>query len=175
MRVTVAEIAQSGGYEAWHRRETAKANAHPVKLTALDGGNHENGGKYGLAPKNATSGQESGKKVHARGEPNQTERRYRDEFLIPRILSGEIVECVFEGACIILKPGRLAKDRCTYAPDFWVRTADGRYEAHEIKGAHVFEDSRIKLKWAVTVLPLVRFVWAQWRGGAWKISTVRNS
>lgn len=44
--------------------------------------------------------------------PNLTEQRYRDTYLVPRILSGEIVECVFEGATIILKPGRTPRDRC---------------------------------------------------------------
>lgn len=166
MRVTVAEIAQAGGYEAWHRRETAKANAHPVKSPVLDGCKHENGGKYGLAPKNAASGQKSGKTAHSRGEPNVTESRYRDEFLIPRILSGEIVECVFEG-----KTFELAH-RCSYTPDWYVVRADGGIECHECKGAHVWDDARVKLKVAARLNPEVKFVLARWWKQTWKISVV---
>ena len=166
MRVTVAEIAQAGGYEAWHRRETARANAHPVKTPVLDGGKCENGGKYGLAPKNAASGQKSGKTTHARGEPNQTESRYRDEFLISRILSGEIVECVFEGKAFELA------HRCSYTPDWYVVRADGGIECHEVKGAHVWDDARVKLKVAARLNPEVKFVLARWWKQTWKISVV---
>jgi len=40
---------------------------------------------------------------------------------------------------------RLA-DKCTYHPDFLVILPDGKIEIHEIKGAHVWDDSIVKLK-----------------------------
>lgn len=155
-----------GGFECWSRMISKKLSAHPVKSPVLDGGKHGNGGKYGLAPKNAASGQKSGKTACARGEPNQTERRYRDEFLIPRILSGEIVEYVFEG-----KTFELAH-RCSYTPDWYVVRADGGIECHEVKGAHVWDDARVKLKVASRLNPEVKFVLARWWKETWKISTV---
>lgn len=166
MRVTVAEIAAAGGFERWHEQATRAANAHPVKLPVLGGGKAENVGKHGHDHKNAAMGQESGKTAHARGEPNQTERRYRDEFLIPRILSGEIAECVFEG-----KTFELAH-RCNYTPDWHVVRADGKVECHEVKGAMVWDDARVKLKVAARMNPEVKFVLARWWKETWKISTV---
>jgi hypothetical protein len=97
---------------------------------------------------------------------NQTERRYFETYLAPRILTGEIVSCEFEGRTF-----ELARD-CRYTPDFWVVLANGLQEAHEIKGAHVFEDSRIKVKWAAQKYLEVRFTWAQWKGGKWRIGRV---
>lgn len=166
MRVTVADIAAAGGYERWHEQATRAANAHPVKLPVLGGDKAQNGGKYGLAPKNAATGQESGKKAHARGDPNQTERRYRDEFLIPRILTGEIAECVFEGKAFELA------HRCNYTPDWWVTLTDGSHEAHEVKGAMVWDDARVKLKVAARMNPEVKFVLARWWKETWKVGVV---
>lgn len=166
MRVTKADIDAAGGFEAWHRKATLAANSHPVKSPVLGRGKSENDGKYGHDHKNAAMEQESGKTAHARGEPNQTERRYRDEFLIPRILSGEITECVFEG-----KTFELAH-RCSYTPDWYVVRADGGIECHEVKGAHIWDDSRVKLKVAARLNPEVKFVLARWWKETWKISTV---
>lgn len=166
MRVTVAEIAVAGGYERWHEQATRAANAHPVKLPVSGGGKAQNGGKYGQTTKNAATGQESGKTAHARGEPNVTESRYRDEFLIPRILTGEIAECVFEG-----KTFELAH-RCSYTPDWYVVRADGGIECHECKGSHVWDDARVKLKVAARMNPEVKFVLARWWKETWKISVV---
>lgn len=162
----MADIAAAGGYERWHEQATRAANAHPVKLPVLGGDKAQNGDKYGQTTKNASSGQKSGKTAHARGEPNVTESRYRNEFLIPRILNGEIASCVFEG-----KTFELAH-RCTYTPDWWVTLADGSHEAHEVKGAMVWDDARVKLKVAARMNAEVKFVLARWRKETWKISTV---
>lgn len=166
MRVTVAEIAAAGGFERWHEQATRAANAHPVKSPVLGGGKAENGGKYGQSTKNAATGQKTGKKAHVGGEPNQTERRYLDEFLIPRILTGEIVSCVFEGRTFELA------HRCSYTPDWYVVRADGGIECHEVKGAHVWDDARVKLKVAARLNPGAKFVLARWWKQTWKINVV---
>ena len=155
-----------GGYAKWHADMEREANRHPVKSPVLDGVKRKDAPCIGLDRKNAASGQKSGKTALVRGEPNQTERCYRDEFLIPRILSGEIVECIFEG-----KTFELAH-RCTYTPDWYVVRADGDVECHEVKGSHVWDDARVKLKVAARLNPEVKFVLARWWKQTWKISVV---
>ncbi|EHJ49535.1 hypothetical protein DFW101_3539 [Solidesulfovibrio carbinoliphilus subsp. oakridgensis] len=166
VRVSVSEIHAAGGFARWHERMTRAANAHPVKSPVLGGGGVENGQRIGSTPKNAATGQESGKTTVARGTPNLTERRYHETYLLPRILTGEIVGCEFEG-----KTFELARD-CRYTPDWWVVLANGLTEVHEVKGKMVWEDSRIKVKWAAQRFPEVRFTWAQWKGGKWTIKQV---
>lgn len=169
MGLDVIEIPQAairdypGGYERWHADMTRKANARPVKSATSGRRGARDEQSTTAVPKNAADGR-SGRNGHIPG-PNQTEQRYRDEFLVPRILTGEIAECVYEGVTLILSRA----ERCTYTPDFWVRLADGSYEAHEVKGHMVWEDSRIKVKWAAQRFPEVRFVWGQWRDAMiWK-------
>ncbi|MHC1788288.1 DUF1064 domain-containing protein [Solidesulfovibrio sp.] len=81
-------------------------------------------------------------------------------------MTGEIAECVFEG-----KTFELAH-RCSYTPDWWVTLADGGVECHEVKGSHVWDDARVKLKVAARMNPEVKFVLARWWKETWKISTV---
>jgi len=59
---------------------------------------------------------------------------------------------------------------CTYTPDFRVVLPDGSVEYHEVKGAMLWEDSRIKWKWAGEKYQEFRFVWARWKNGKWKVS-----
>lgn len=151
-----------GGPAAWLAMMERRANAHPVKSPVLGGGGGKDGPSIIPTPKNAATGQLGGKSSGM----NQTERRYFETYLAPRILTGEIVSCEFEGRTF-----ELARD-CRYTPDFWVVLANGLQEAHEIKGAHVFEDSRIKVKWAAQKYLEVRFTWAQWKGGKWRIGRV---
>jgi len=167
VRVSVAEIAAQGGYEAWHRRVTAEANRAPIKSGARDKKGAWDEQPATAVSKSAGDGS-TGRNRDVPTVPNQTEQRYRDEFLIPRILSGEITECVFEGRTFELA------HRCTYTPDWWCRLADGQEECHEVKGAHVWEDSRVKCKVAARQNPGVRFIWGQWRGGEWRVRAVQK-
>ena len=98
------------------------------------------------------------------GELNQTEQRYYDEVLYPRMIAGEILWAKFEGFKL-----RLA-DGCFYSPDFIVMLKDGSLEAHEVKG--YWEDTaRVKIKVAAAMYPL-RFIAiskaTKANGGAWK-------
>ena len=156
-----------GGYERWHADMTREANANPVKSVTRGTMGCRDEQSTTDGQKNAAGGS-TGRVSHTPGVPNQTETRYRDEFLIPRILSGEIAECVFEGCTFELA------HRCTYTPDWWCRLADGQEECHEVKGDHVWEDSRVKCKVAARQNPCVRFVWGQWRGGKWNVREVQK-
>lgn len=145
-----------GGYPAWHAAisaaSTRQANARPLSP---------------ISKTATTPAKPSRVKLSEHEEqPNQTEIRYRDEFLVPRILTGEIVECVFEG-----KTFELAY-RCTYTPDWYVVRANGVVECHEVKGGHVWEDARIKLKVAARMNPGIIFLLSQFKNNSWKIKIV---
>lgn len=61
--------------------------------------------------------------------------------------------------------------RCGYTPDFYVVFRDGRDpEYHEVKGAQVWEDSRIKWKWAAETNQGYRFAWCVWKNGEWRVT-----
>ena len=61
--------------------------------------------------------------------------------------------------------------RCDYTPDFYVVFKDDRApEYHEIKGEQVWDDSRIKFKWAGEKYRAFRFAWCQWKDGVWKVN-----
>jgi len=169
--------AYPGGPAAWIAAMSAKANreasvcaknAHTdfcVKSVTRGAMGSRDEQSTTDGQKNAAGGS-IGRNSHTTGVPNQTEQRYRDEFLIPRILSGEIAECVFEGRTFELA------HRCTYTPDWWCRLADGREECHEVKGAHVWDDARVKAKVAARMNATICFYWCQWKGGKWRIKQI---
>ncbi len=173
MGLDVIEIPQAairdypGGYERWYADMAREANAHPVKSVTRGTEICQDRQSITDSQKNAGDGS-TGRHRDVPTVPNQTEQRYRDEFLIPRILSGEIAECVFEGRTFELA------HRCTYTPDWWCRLADGQEECHEVKGAYVWDDSRVKCKVAARQNPGVRFIWGQWRGGEWRVRAVQK-
>jgi hypothetical protein len=74
---------------------------------------------------------------------------------------GEIKSHRFEAMRFLL-----AK-RTSYCPDFLVVTRDGRIEFHEVKGAHAWEDSIVKLKVVAAMFPMFRFVLVTRPDGAW--------
>jgi len=79
---------------------------------------------------------------------------------------GEILYYAFEPIKL-----RLA-DLTWYAPDFLVVLANGEMELHEVKGAFVMDDARVKFKVAAEHFP-ARLVWAQKiKGGAWKVEVM---
>lgn len=89
-----------------------------------------------------------------RGRMNKTEARYAD-LLEAKRQAGEIASWRYEAVQL-----RLA-DRTTYTPDFWVVTADGTVQCHEVKGswsAPHQEDARVKLKMAAEVWRELQFV-----------------
>ena len=93
---------------------------------------------------------------------NRTEREYAD-LLEARRIAGEVQHWSFEPIKV-----RLA-DRTFYTPDFLVVLASGELELHEVKGAFVMDDARVKWKLCAEHFP-ARLVWAQkLKGGVWKV------
>lgn len=96
---------------------------------------------------------------------NKTEAEW-SRMLDARKLAGEIQHWSFEPIKI-----RLA-DRTYYEPDFLVVLASGELELHEVKGAFVQDDARVKFKVCAEHFP-ARLVWAQKvKGGAWKVEVM---
>lgn len=70
--------------------------------------------------------------------------------------------------CITLKLGY----DCRYTPDFWALYADGLH-AIDVKGAHVWEDSLIKLRVAARLFPWITFIIAKRNGEIWEHKTIK--
>lgn len=102
------------------------------------------------------------------GEMNKTEARY-DQHLTWLKNAGEILWYRFE--CIKL---RLA-DNTFLSVDFFVMTADGTLEAHDVKGAKaiITEDAKVKMKVAAETFPFVfRYVFPKPKGEGWIIEVI---
>jgi len=97
------------------------------------------------------------------GELNKTEKAY-ESILKDMVLSGHVLWYKFEGLKL-----RLA-DNTFYTPDFFLMTAEGQFEAHEVKG-YWQDDARVKIKVAAEMYPF-RFVAAKPKskknGGGWE-------
>jgi hypothetical protein len=96
---------------------------------------------------------------------NQAERRYFAE-LQRRVAADELAFALFEGVKIRIG------ENSWYSPDFYVETAAGEIEIHEVKaqrrrpsgkiGAHWEDDARVKLKAAAALFAGWRFVVVSW-------------
>jgi hypothetical protein len=94
------------------------------------------------------------------GVMNRTEAAYAQQLEL-RKAAGEIAWYRFEGLKF-----RLA-DGCFYTPDFAVMLADGKLEAHEVKGFWT-DDARVKVKVAAEMYP-VRFVAIRKTRQGWEV------
>jgi hypothetical protein len=91
---------------------------------------------------------------------NRTETRYSDYLeLLKR--AGEIAWYRFEGVTL-----KLADDT-RYTPDFFVMTATGAFQAHEVKGFWR-DDAKVKLKIAADLYPLEFVAVFAEKGGTWR-------
>ncbi len=94
---------------------------------------------------------------------NKTEAEWAG-MLEARRIAGELLYWAYEPIKL-----RLA-DSTHYTPDFLVVLAGGEMQLHEVKGAFVTDDARVKFKLAAEHFP-ARLVWAQKvKGGAWEVS-----
>ncbi len=60
-------------------------------------------------------------------------------------------------------------DRCHYCPDFTVVSPEGKLSFVEVKGPHIWEDSKIKFKAAKEMYPWAKFEMHQrLKGGVWQ-------
>lgn len=105
---------------------------------------------------------------HTAGKMNKTEARYADRLKLLKI-SGDIRDFWFER--LTLKIG----DDCRYTPDFMIVTDLGRIELHEVKGAFVRDDARVKLKVAAEMFPQFQFVFCQLVKGNWIVQPVKRA
>ena len=106
------------------------------------------------------------KPSHTAGRMNKTESRYA-EVLEARRLAGEIRSWEFEAEELTLSD--LEGVKCSYLPDFRVTHLDGSISYHEVKGKHIWDDSKIKLKWAATKYAPTPFYLCRWEGGRWRV------
>lgn len=96
---------------------------------------------------------------------NRTESEWA-RGLEARKAAGEILHWAFEPIKIRLAPSTF------YTPDFLVVLADRSLELHEVKGAFVQDDARVKFKVCAEHFP-ARLVWAQkLKGGAWQVEVL---
>lgn len=92
---------------------------------------------------------------------NQTEKRYLGWL---RTLNDDWIGI----QCVTLI---LASD-LRFTPDFWAIDEVG-IRAIDVKGKHVWEDSRIKIKVAARIFPWVRFLIATEKEGAWQHEEIK--
>lgn len=92
---------------------------------------------------------------------NKTERRYRDEVLMPALRAGTIRKFRFEA--LNLRLG----EKTFHRPDFYVVLADGAIEIHEVKGGYVRDDAKMKFKVAAADWDEYRWQMWQWDKRKW--------
>jgi hypothetical protein len=98
---------------------------------------------------------------------NKTEARYA-AILEGKRLAGDIVAWRYEEWRVRIGP---VHERCWYTPDFWVLTADGHVEHHEVKGGLIRDDARVKFLAAAKGYPWYRWVLARWQKRQWHIES----
>lgn len=101
---------------------------------------------------------------------NKTETRYAER-LAAQKAAGELDRADFEA--VTLKLG----DDVRYTPDFMVTRVYRHIEAtaiefHEVKGAFIRDDARVKLRVAATLFPMFRFFLSQYVKGQWTITPI---
>jgi hypothetical protein len=98
---------------------------------------------------------------------NKTETRYAS-MLEGRRIAGELLRYEYEAVTF-----KLADD-CRYTPDFFVITQAGGVEFHEVKGAHIWEDARVKIRVAARNFDCFTFYMAQYKAGEWNIGEINK-
>ncbi len=102
----------------------------------------------------------------SRNTPNKTERRFEQEILGRIFPPGTTFG--FQSLTF-----RLAPD-LRYTPDWVVwresdmTTVEGLLTCYEVKGAHIWEDARVKFLTSREFFPWVQFEAWQWKGGEWR-------
>ncbi|WP_439449788.1 hypothetical protein [Stenotrophomonas sp. ATs4] len=100
-----------------------------------------------------------GRPRHVPGEMNKTEEAYAAHLAL-QLAAGEIAWFRFESVKLKLA------EKTHLTIDFFVMTAAGDLEAHEVKGFWE-EDARVKVKVAAAMYPF-RFLAVQRAAGGWK-------
>lgn len=101
----------------------------------------------------------------ARGVMNKSESRYASEVLDVKKAMGEVAAYWYESIKLRLAGG------AWFTVDFFVMLADGRLEAHEVKG-FLRESAAVRIKVAAETYPFAFFMAFKRKkadGGGWKI------
>lgn len=102
--------------------------------------------------------------------PNATESRYYRDHLEPRV-GRDLAAIHYEAIRLRIGP---PGTRCWYVVDWLCERTDGRLELHEVKGAHVWDDARVKLLAAARSYPSLRVVLGRWRDGEWTVDEIQR-
>lgn len=102
------------------------------------------------------------------GTMNRTEARFAEEWIGPRVRSGEIVWWAFEGVTLKLAPD------CRLTVDFFVMLASGELQAWDVKGSFAVatDDALVKMRVAANKFPWPFFMVAptpKKDGGGWQV------
>lgn len=111
-----------------------------------------------LMPKTVRTTTGAGAKPRREKQMNQTETRFL------HWIKGQCVGR-FEFEAVKLRIG----ENCYYAPDFMLTNLiDEKTTFYEVKGAHIWDDSKVKFKAAKERYPHWSFEMWQWKNGEWK-------
>ncbi len=129
------------------------------------------GGETGKASDGSTAKQlANGRRAHKRGDVSGAEARYFDAHLAASVIFGELTEVLHESERFNLGHG------ASYSPDWNALRSDGVKEHHEVKGKGPPDrdrDSRNRWKWAATLNPDDRWIYAKEQaGGGFKVETI---
>ena len=105
--------------------------------------------------------QGSGKKPRQAKEPNKTEADFH-RILESRQRHGEFETIMFEGCKLRIGPN------CYYSPDFMAINYEGRVTFFEVKGGHIWDDSKVKFKAAKEKHSWAKFQMWQRKRSEWR-------
>ncbi len=134
--------------------------------------------KYGKKKPKTRANRSGGGK---RGEPNKTEAKFRDEWLIPKKLNGDVDQIYCEGLTFRMPSGN------KYTPD-WVTlgttflSCEFEINVYEVKkvgrrksgskwesGSH---DSKVRAREAAYAFPGIIFWWCELEDGEWTVTNM---
>lgn len=147
----------------------AQVEAHNAEIARRRaGGTKREGMSEAVVAKTTVEHWQAPKSVLAEDKLNKTEHRFYMILKYRNLYSSIFIHPV---------KLRLAATRCFYTPDFMTiygaPIGNPLITFWEVKGAHIFEDSTIKLKTAAAEFPCFQFVRAQWKDGKWTETVIR--
>lgn len=138
----IAKNKQSPVSRAHLKPQAMQYVQKPVKVAVMTQ-------EVGKTAKQGIKGRVSHRKRHITGVCNATEQKFIDQWITPRLQTGEIVDYWFEAVTL-----RLA-DALRYTPDFFVQDKDGYLSFYEVKGttrnkqgkqiAYAYDDAKAKV------------------------------
>jgi hypothetical protein len=104
------------------------------------------------------------KKIKRKGQAKRGMNQTEKQFYL-RLVSDYPAANIIKYEPIKLRIG----ERCWYTPDFLVVDEDGLCYFFEVKGGHIWDDSKVKFRAAQEQYPWFGFqMWQKKKGGLWK-------